>query len=61
MDTGIKKTVYKTSPLYGLGFIGALIFFIQHATGFWAGVWGFFQALVWPAVIVYKLLIFLKA
>ena len=40
--------------VYGLGFIGALIFFIGHATTFWAGVLGFFQALVWPAFLVYE-------
>jgi hypothetical protein len=45
---------------YGLGFVGALIFFIQHADTFWVGVLGFFKALFWPAFIVYKLLDFLK-
>ena len=42
--------------VYGLGFIGALIFFIGHATTFWTGVLGFFQALVWPAFLVYEAL-----
>jgi len=42
--------------LYGLGFIGAAIFFIGHATTFWAGVLGFFQAMVWPAFLVYEAL-----
>jgi hypothetical protein len=45
--------------LYGLGFIGAAIFFIGHATSFWQGVLGFFQALVWPAFLVYEALKFL--
>ena len=44
------------SAVYGLGFIGAVIFFIGHATTFWAGVLGFFQALVWPAYLVYEAL-----
>jgi hypothetical protein len=44
------------SAVYGLGFIGAVIFFIGHATTFWAGVLGFFQALVWPAFLVYEAL-----
>ena len=44
------------NAVYGLGFIGALIFFIGHATTFWAGVLGFFQALVWPAFLVYEAL-----
>jgi hypothetical protein len=42
--------------VYGLGFIGAAIFYIQHAAGFWAGVIGILKALVWPAFLVYKLL-----
>jgi len=44
------------SAVYCLGFIGAVIFFIGHATTFWAGVLGFFQALVWPAFLVYEAL-----
>ena len=46
--------------MYGLGFIGALVYYIQHATSFWIGALGFFKALVWPAMLVYKLLTFLK-
>ena len=45
--------------LYGLGFIGAAIFFISHATSFWMGVLGFLQALVWPAFLVYEAFKFL--
>ena len=46
--------------IYGLACIGAAIYFIQHATTFWGGVLGFLEALVWPAVLMYKLLEFLK-
>ena len=46
--------------VYGLAFIGALIYFIQRADTFWIGVLGFFKALVWPAILVYKVLEFLK-
>jgi hypothetical protein len=42
--------------VYGLGFIGAAIYFISHATGFWMGVLGFLKALVWPAYLVYEAL-----
>ena len=42
--------------VYGLGFVGALVFFIGHATTFWTGVLGFLQALVWPAFLVYEAL-----
>ena len=46
--------------IYGLAFVGALVYFIQQATTFWMGVLGFFKALVWPAVLMYKLLEYLK-
>jgi len=51
-----KKMTDQTSAIYGLGFIGALVYYIQHATSFWVGVLGFLKALVWPAMLVYKLL-----
>jgi len=46
--------------VYGLAFIGALVYYIQHATTFWIGVVGFLKALVWPAFLIYKLLGFLQ-
>ncbi len=46
--------------VYGLGFIGAAVYYVQHAETFWAGVLGFLKALVWPAMLVYKLLQFLN-
>jgi hypothetical protein len=42
--------------IYGLGFIGAAVYFIGEATTFWMGVLGFLKALVWPAFLVYGLL-----
>jgi hypothetical protein len=44
------------SVVYALGFIGAAIYFISQATGFWMGVLGFFKAMVWPAYLVYEAL-----
>ena len=57
-----KRTIYRNtgSGAYGLAFIGAFIYYIQHATTFWMGVIGFFKALVWPAFLIYKLMEFLK-
>jgi hypothetical protein len=60
MRAEVKNTVYRPSGIYGLGFIGAVIYFIQNATSFGVGVLGVFKALVWPAVIVYKALEFMK-
>jgi hypothetical protein len=58
----IVKNVYRNSgeAVYGLGLIGAAVYFIQHAATFWIGVLGFLKAIVWPALLVYKLLEFLK-
>ena len=46
--------------IYGMAFIGAAIYFIQNAATFWQGVFGFIKALFWPAVLMYKLLEYLK-
>lgn len=48
------------SAVYGMGFIGAVIYYITVATSFWMGVVGFFKAIFWPAFIVYELLKYLK-
>jgi hypothetical protein len=45
---------------YGLAVLGAAVYYIQHSATFWAGVLCVLKALVWPALIVYKLLDFLK-
>jgi hypothetical protein len=58
-----RKVVYRgaaSAPIYGLGFIGALIYFLQHAATFWLGMLGFFKAIVWPAMLVYELLKYLN-
>ncbi len=55
----MKKDVQNNAPagaVYGLGLIGAAIYFIAHATGFWMGVLGFLKAIVWPAFLVYEAL-----
>lgn len=45
-----------SSAVYGLGLIGAAIYFISTATTFWMGVIGFLKAIVWPAFLVYEAL-----
>jgi hypothetical protein len=45
---------------YGLAFIGAAIYYIQHADTFWTGVVGILKAMVWPAFLIYRLLEFLN-
>lgn len=58
-----RKRAYRgasSAPIYGLGFIGALIYYISTATTFWIGVLGFFKAIVWPAMLVYELMKYLN-
>ncbi len=47
--------------VYGLGFIGAVVYYISTATSFWGGVLGVLKAIVWPGFLVYELLKFLGA
>ena len=42
------------SAVYGLGFIGAAIYFIGSASNFVGVVIGIFKALLWPAFLVYE-------
>ncbi|KKR51318.1 MAG: hypothetical protein UT84_C0001G0003 [Candidatus Curtissbacteria bacterium GW2011_GWA1_40_16] len=46
--------------VYGLGLIGALIYFLQHATTLTQGLVGIFKAIFWPAYFVYNVFEFLK-
>lgn len=46
--------------VYGLGFIGALVYFIQHSATFMDGVIGLLKALVWPAFLIFKVFEFFK-
>lgn len=57
-----RKVIYRSTSeaVYGLGFIGALVYYIGHATTFWLGVLGFFKAIVWPALLVYELMNYLQ-
>lgn len=43
------------SGIYGVAFLGAAVYYIQHATSFWSGVLG-----VLPALVLYKAMELLK-
>jgi hypothetical protein len=45
--------------IYFLGVIGAIVYYISTATGFWIGFLGVLKALIWPAFLVFELLKFL--
>lgn len=59
MDKCVNKNMCG-GAVYGLGLIGAAVFYISTAAGFWAGVLGFLKAVVWPAFLVYHALVFLS-
>jgi len=43
-----------SEAVYGLGLIGALVYYLSHATSLWLGVLGFLKAIVWPAMLIYE-------
>lgn len=44
------------SPVYGMGFVGALVYYLWTATGFWVGVLGVVKAIFWPGFLVFEAL-----
>ncbi len=48
------------NAVYGLGFVGACVYYIGTATTFWIGVLGVLKALVWPAFLVFEALKYLN-
>ncbi|QQS22478.1 hypothetical protein IPM09_05150 [Candidatus Saccharibacteria bacterium] len=44
------------NAVYSLGVLGALVYYISTASGFWVGVLGVFKAIVWPAFVVYEIM-----
>ncbi len=58
-DRPRSKVIYRTGAseaVYGLGLIGSLIYYIQHATTLGMGLLGLLKAIVWPALLVYRVL-----
>lgn len=43
-----------SGAIYGLGILGAWVFFWQQADTFWEYVFAVIQGLVWPAFMVYE-------
>ena len=46
--------------IYGFGVLGAAIYFVQTAQGFWMCLVGILKAIVWPAFLLYKVLEMMK-
>ena len=54
-----KKKIRNNAPngaIYGLGFIGAAVYYISIASNFWWGVLGVIKAIFWPGFLVFEAL-----
>lgn len=64
--TTVKKapsatTAAGTGGLWFAGFIAALIYYIQYHSGtFWLVVLAILKAMIWPILLIYELMKFLK-
>lgn len=61
--TTVHKTITKNvasdsggGAIYGMGLIGALIYFMTNAVGFGGVLLGIVKAILWPGYVVYELL-----
>lgn len=45
-----------SGAIYGLGVLGAAVYFLQHATGLVDVLLGLTKSVFWPAVVVFKVL-----
>ena len=55
MNNKIKQQAPQNA-IYGMGLIGALVYYLSVATSFWAGVIGVLKAVFWPGFLVYEAL-----
>lgn len=58
----MRKNVQNAAPasaVYGLGFVGAIIYYVSTASGVGEGLIGILKALLWPAFLVYELMDYL--
>ncbi len=39
-----------------MAWIGALVFFVQQSSGFWGFIVGILQSIVWPAIVMHRVL-----
>ncbi len=49
----------QNNAIYGIGIVGAVIYYISTAASFWGGVLGILKAILWPGFMVYELMKFL--
>lgn len=49
-----------SEAVYGLGLIGACVYYFGHAPTIVVGLIGFLKAIVWPAILVFEALKYLN-
>lgn len=49
-----------SEAVYGMGLIGAWVYYISHATTLWIGLLGILKGIFWPAMLVYEALKFMN-
>jgi hypothetical protein len=57
-----KRVIYRTAasaPVYGMGLIGAWVYYLQHAETIWMGLLGILKGIFWPGFLVYEALKYL--
>ena len=58
-----RKVIRQTGAsevVYGMGLIGAWVYYISHATTLWIGLLGILKGIFWPAMLVYEALKFMN-
>lgn len=59
-----KQTKHDSSgggdAVYGIGVIGAWVYYFKRASTFQERILAFFKGIVWPAFLVHDLLVFLE-
>ncbi|WP_426623431.1 hypothetical protein ACPPVW_12430 [Leifsonia sp. McL0607] len=62
-DSGRGRVVVQSAQwgfFFFIAYIGAAVYFVSSSNGsFWGVIWGLLQAIVWPAFVVYHVLVLL--
>lgn len=64
MKSKTGKVIYKSGPMgfaYFVAWIGAIAYFVGRSVGFWGFVLAVLKACVWPAYVLYHVLVLLHA
>lgn len=49
-----------SGAIYFFGILGAAVYYVSTATGFWVGVLGILKSFFWPAFLLYELMKYLN-